>query len=228
MTAVKICGLREIEHVMAATKAGADYLGMIFATQSSRTVTPEQAQTMTSSLRASYGRAAPPVVGVFVNEIPERMNELADICGLDLLQLSGDEPWSIVQTLNRPVIKAVRVTADHTAEAVAAELARELPQLATRGGHCLVESHVTGRYGGTGQQMDWGLAAAVATRFPLLLSGGLAPENIAQAVGQVCPWGVDVSSGVETGGVKNSEKIRAFIAAVRAADAVAAAKGAKA
>ena len=144
MTAVKICGLREIAHVMAATKAGADYLGMIFATQSSRTVTPEQAQTMTASLRASYGRAAPPVVGVFVNEIPERMNELADICGLDFLQLSGDEPWSIVQTLNRPVIKAVRVTADQTAEAVAEELARELPQLTACSGHCLVESHVTG------------------------------------------------------------------------------------
>lgn len=216
MTAVKICGIRTPEHAAIAAEAGADLIGTVFALQSTRTVTPEAATAIAAAARGAAA-PAPKLVGVFVNERPDRINQLADACGLDLVQLSGDEPWSDVPQIRHPVIKALRVPAGRTAESVIAELEQEYPALAARGGRCLLESHVAGHYGGTGQQVDWSLAAAVAARFPVLLSGGLAPGNVAEAIRRVQPWGVDVSSGIETAGTKDPEKIRAFIAATRAA-----------
>jgi phosphoribosylanthranilate isomerase len=213
---VKICGISTPDHAAIAAAAGADLIGMVFALQSTRTVTPEAATAIAAAARGAT--ALPPkLVGVFVNEKPERINQLAEGCGLDLVQLSGDEPWSDIPQIRRPVIRALRVPAGRSAESVIAELEREHPALAASGGRCLLESHVAGQYGGTGRQVDWGLASAVAARFPVLLSGGLTPDNVADAVRRVRPWGVDVSSGIETAGTKDSAKIRAFVAAARGA-----------
>ncbi len=219
MTAIKVCGIRTPEHALVATAAGADMIGMIFASQSTRTVTPEAAKLIVTAVRESAGPKHPLVVGVFVNEHPGRMNELAEFCDLDLLQLSGDESWDMVEQLERPTIKALRVPAGRSAGEVVDELTREWPALNARRGRYLIEPHVTGQYGGTGQRIDWSLAAAVAAQFPILLSGGLAPDNVAEATRIVHPWGVDVSSGIETGGTKDSAKIRAFIAAARSTEA---------
>ncbi len=153
-----------------------------------------------------------------MNEVPERMNRIAEQCGLDLLQLHGDEPWSLCRALLRPAIKALRVAADADPGRLMDDLERELPPLLAGGGHCLMESQVAGRYGGTGQQMNWMLASAVAKQHPFILSGGLGVETVAGAVASVRPWGVDVSSGVETSGVKDPGKIRAFVRAVHRAD----------
>ncbi|MSQ28749.1 MAG: phosphoribosylanthranilate isomerase, partial [Dehalococcoidia bacterium] len=213
MTQVKACGIRTPEHALVAAATGVDMIGMIFASQSTRTVTPEEARRIVAAVRAAVGHNVPALAGVFVNEQPERINELADFCGLDLVQLSGDEPWDTVEQVSRPVIKALRVPSGRPADDVLEELDRHWSALNTRGGRCLIESHVAGRYGGTGRQIDWAVAASVAARFPIILSGGLTTENVSDAIQTVQPWGVDVSSGIETGGVKDPEKIRAFIAA---------------
>lgn len=219
MTRIKICGVRKPEHALVAAEAGADFIGVIFAPMSSRQVTPEQARDVGVALRGRYPQGPRPLlVGVFVNERPEVMKRVADLCGLDLLQLSGDEPWRLCSDLSRPVIKALRVPEDQDPGDLAAELDRELPNVLLGGGHCLLESHVAGRFGGTGQRLNWTLGSAMAQRFPFLLSGGLSPENIGEALHQVHPWGIDVSSGVETNGAKDPEKIRSFIHAVKSYD----------
>lgn len=221
MTKIKICGVRQAEHALAAAQAGADYIGAIFAPMSSRRVTPAQAKAVAEALRShGEGGSRPLLVGVFVNESPAEMNRLADFCCLDLVQLSGDEPWEVCHRLTRPAIKALRVRPDRAVAEVVTELGRELPGVHRLGGLCLLEGQVEGRYGGTGQRMDWELAAATAVYFPFLLSGGLNPDNVGDAVRRVRPWGVDVSSGVETDGLKDPHKIRAFIRTVKSADVV--------
>ena len=220
MTKVKICGVREPQHALVAAEVGADYIGVIFAPMSSRMVTPEQARAVSDALRQRLDPSTRPLlVGVFVDESPERMADLANVCGLDLLQLSGDEPWELCQALERPAIKALRVSPDRQPQDIAEELQKRLPGIQSEGGHCLIESRVEGRYGGTGQHLNWDLAAAIAERFPFFLSGGLDPEDVGEAVRRVRPWGVDVSSGVETNGVKDPTKIRAFVRATRSVDA---------
>lgn len=220
MTRIKICGIREPEHALVAAEEGADYIGVIFAPMSSRKVTPQQARKVAEALHRHLDyQFRPLLVGIFVNEGPEVINHLAYFCGLDLLQLSGDEPWGLCQALTRPAIKALRIPAHTAPEDLTGELKRELPRVQREGGLCLLEGHIEGLYGGTGKRLDWDLAARVAEHHPFLLSGGLNPANVAEAIGQVRPWGVDVSSGVETNGVKDPEKVRAFIRAVKAADA---------
>lgn len=219
MTKIKVCGIREPAHALIAAEEGADYVGVIFTPMSSRMVTLEEACAVSEALGNAYPNGnGPKVVGVFVNAPVWEMNKLADICRLDLLQLSGDEPWSICQSLDRPAVKALRVSSDADPKAVSTELSERLPELSAREGLCLIESHVAGRYGGTGQQLNWALGADIASKHAFLLSGGLDPDNITAALEQVQPWGVDVSSGVETDGRKDEAKIRAFIRAVKAFD----------
>lgn len=220
MTAIKICGIREPEHALVVAEAGADFIGLIFYPPSRRYVGRDDAKQVIAALKERFPLATRPrIVGVFVNEKSETMLETATICGLELLQLSGDETWAAAQDLALPAIKALRVMPGTCVDDVVDELARALPEHQARGGLCLIESRVEGRYGGTGQRVDWALARVAARRYPFLLSGGLDPENVAQAVREVRPWGVDVSSGVETDGRKDPDKIRAFIQAVRTEDA---------
>ena len=137
----------------------------------------------------------------------ETVNRTAEAVGLDLVQLSGDEPWDMCDKLSRPVLKAVKVRDGTSAEEIIARL--------RPGAVPLLDTHAEGALGGTGRAFDWAVAAEVARRFPIVLAGGLTPENVGEAVRRVRPWAVDVSSGVETDGVKDVEKIWAFIAAVR-------------
>jgi phosphoribosylanthranilate isomerase len=209
MTIVKICGLRTIEHALAALEAGADLLGFIFA-PARRQVSPAEVAAISSAVRAAPGGDRVGLVGVFVNETPERMAATAAECGLDAIQLSGDEDEQVLRELPpaRTIIKAVRL----------AGAAAEQGWLRAQGSRLLVDAHVPGAYGGAGVVADWGRAAEMARRRPIILAGGLTSTNVATAIEQVRPWGVDVSSGVETDAVKDSAKIRAFVAAVRAED----------
>ncbi len=218
MTKVKICGIRLPEHALVAATAGADYVGMIFA-DSRRRVTIEQGAAIVDAVRTHFTSSRPLLVGVFANQPADEINAVADACRLDLIQLSGDELWDMSKELNRPVIKAMRVAVGRTSQSVIAELDKESSPLLHAGGRCLLESLVDGQFGGTGQGLDLSIAKDVARNFPILLAGGLTPENVGDAVRTVRPWGVDVSSGVETDGVKDTDKIRAFITAVKVADA---------
>jgi len=215
MTHIKICGITEETHALAAVEAGADFIGLVFA-PSRRQVTSVKAHEIINAVKKP-GKAVE-VVGVFVNMPATEVNTIADFCGLDWVQISGDEPWGYCHEITRPIIKAVRVGQQSTKE-ICAELATGAKLLSTQKFITLLDSQVEGEYGGTGLTFNWKLAQQAAKRFPVIIAGGLGPENVAQAIEIVSPWGVDVSSGVEVEGVKDIAKIKAFIGAVKRADA---------
>jgi phosphoribosylanthranilate isomerase len=217
-TRVKICGIRDKTHALAAVEAGADFIGLVFA-PSQRQVSPAKAREIASAVKKSSNPdyIGTKVVGVFVNAPSSQVNKLADFCALDWVQLSGDESWEYCREIVRPVIKAIRID-QQSPEKLYAELSAGSKLLPAQGFITLLDSRVEGKYGGTGESFNWNSVQEVAKRFPVIIAGGLDPKNVAKLIERVTPWGVDVSSGVETGGVKDLAKIKAFIEAVRKAD----------
>ena len=215
MTRVKICGIKEKAHALGASRAGASFIGLVMA-PSPRQVTVAQAQEIVSVIK-EHGEATN-AVGVFVNMPAPAVNRIARDCNLDWIQLSGNETWGYCQMIKRPLIKVAHV-AGQSPEEIGDYLARGCEALSGQRYLYLLDSKVEDRYGGTGVTFDWGLAGAVAREFPVIIAGGLTPENVAQAIETAAPWGVDVSSGVEVNGVKSIVQIKAFIEAVRRADA---------
>ena len=213
-TRVKICGIRDKNHALAAVEAGADFIGLVFA-PSKRQVSPAKACEIASTVKKSNNSIK--VVGVFVNAPSSQVNELTDFCALDWVQLSGDESWEYCREVVKPIIKAIRV-GPQSPEELYAELSTAGQLLPPQRFIALLDSQVEGKYGGTGENFDWKLAQEAAKRFPIIVAGGIGPENVARLIETVAPWGVDVSSGVETGGVKDPAKIKEFIEAVRRAD----------
>ena len=211
MTRVKICGIRDEAHALAAVEAGADFIGLVFA-PSQRQISPAEAREIASAIKKCGATAK--VVGVFVNAPVFQINEIADFCALDVIQLSGNESWEDCREIANPVIKAIRI-GRQSPEDICAELSAATRLLAGRRFVTLLDSEVEGKYGGTGESFNWGLAQEVAKRFPVIIAGGLDPQNVAILIKRVSPWGVDVSTGVESNGLKDASKIRAFIEAVR-------------
>ena len=208
--AVKICGLRTAEHAVAAAVAGADLIGFIFA-PSRRNVLPETARAAVAAARA----AAPgPIlaVGVFVNATASEMNQVADIVGLDVVQLSGDEPDTVMDQIERPILRALRPRPGARPLDVIPPLTGGVePRVLAY----LIDGYHPGAYGGTGVRADWSLAAEVARSVSVVLAGGLNPENVADGIATVMPFGVDVGSGVERDGVKDAALIQAFVSAAK-------------
>ncbi len=204
---IKICGLTTLDDAQAAIAAGADYLGFNFYPASPRYLKPETCAEILNQLRAR--RAHVRTVGIFVNETPAQVRAVLDLCGLDLAQLHGAEPPEILQALWGRAYKAFRGAGQaHAAYAAAGPGAPAF----------LVDAYAPQAFGGTGQVADWPAAQALAAHYPLFLAGGLTPENVAEAVRQVKPWGVDVASGVEDApGKKDAKKIKDFVAAAKGA-----------
>ena len=243
MTRVKICGCRTTEQALIAAEAGADFIGLMFAPSSKRRVDIEDAseivravgtplgrreqETPPSVYRAvsedlrswfEHGAAAlermleakrPLTVGVFAGNDPEEINEIVDECGIDLIQLSGAEAWNACLLANRQVIKALHIQPSDTASSALARVEAGSAMAV------MLDKADDAAFGGTGKVLDWDVAAEIAKAMPVWLAGGLTPENVGEAVRSVRPWCVDVSSGVETDGVKDAAKIRAFIAAAK-------------
>jgi len=196
-------------------EAGADLIGLVFYPPSPRYLSPEAADALVSALAKL--RQQPKLVGLFVNAPIEEMTAAVERYGLDYLQLSGDETPEQCAELSalRPVIRALRLPARISPEE-ALPLATPFGQIANL--TLLLDTHKSGMYGGTGEIGDWEAAYRLARTFPVLLAGGLTPENVGEAIEKVQPWGVDVSSGVEKSGLpgeKDPEKIARFIERAR-------------
>lgn len=204
MTKIKICGIKKLSDALAAIEAGADYLGFNFYPKSVRFIEKETCAEITSVLKREYPQIK--LVGVFVNSSVDEVKNILKICSLDLAQLHGDETPEMFAQLAPSVFKAFRGVADVEAD----------KRMITDGAPALlVDAAVKGVFGGSGVTADWSVAAELAKKYPLLLAGGLMPENVADAVRQVQPWGVDVASGVESGaGEKDAGKMKAFVQAV--------------
>lgn len=198
---VKVCGMTQWEDAEYAVEQGADAVGFIFYKKSPRSVTMKEAREIILKL--------PPfvdTVGVFVNESPDRVNKIADYCGLDLVQLHGEESPAFCRKIHRRVIKAFRVADLHSI--------KQIEKYSVSG--FLLDTFCDDLHGGTGKTFDWNLALPAKKMGPVILAGGLTPRNVAQAVRQVRPYGVDVCSGVEkTPGIKDPEKVRAFLKNIR-------------
>jgi anthranilate synthase/indole-3-glycerol phosphate synthase/phosphoribosylanthranilate isomerase len=229
-----------VADAVAAAEAGADFIGIMFAPESRRRVSVDEAALIAraagaplpeveqetpppvhsgrfagaeawfahgaQALERLLARKRPLVVGVFKDQPIDEVNEIAGEVGLDLVQLSGSEPWSDALLATRQAIKAVYPAAGATAAEVLAGIEADA---------ALAVMLDTSR--GSGVRGDWTLAAAVAERMPVWLAGGLTPENAADAIATVGPWCLDVSTGVETAGVKDAAKIAAFVAAAKGA-----------
>lgn len=215
---VKICGVRTLEGAQAAVDAGADLLGFICYPPARRYVPPERIAAILSGLR---GRSGVQAVGVFVNQPVDEMNLVAAGCGLDLIQLSGDDGEDVMAVLDRPVIRVLRL-GDHPPVNVARRFSVGYEAGATPRDHLFaihLEPLAAG-WGGAGQPWDWSAARSFtdqSSRPPVILAGGLQPDNVAGAIAAVRPDGVDVSSGVEINGVQDGARIAAFVAAAKGA-----------
>ncbi|HEV2359160.1 MAG TPA: phosphoribosylanthranilate isomerase [bacterium] len=197
---VKICGVRRLAQALVAAEAGADAVGFNFWRPGRRYVPTEVARQI--------ARALPPFVckvGVFVDEDPDRVRDIAARVGLDALQLHGAESPEVCAGFDLPVIKGIKVRGPESVVGLGRY----------RVAGFLLDAHVPGEAGGTGRAFDWSLAARARDAGPIILSGGLTADNVQDAIRRVRPYAVDVATGVETDGEADPEKIRAFLARVQ-------------
>jgi len=202
---IKICGITNKIDTLHAANAGADALGFIFYKKSSLYVSPNVVKSIVTDL--------PPFVlpvGVFVNEEAKVVCDIVDECGLALAQIHGDETSTFCESLGRPVMRGIRLRDRNTFFAMAEYKGRA----GVRG--FILDAFSQNSYGGTGKKADWDLAKEAAKSFSFFLAGGLTPDNVQEAIKKVRPYGVDVSSGVEsTQRKKDPAKVQAFIQAVK-------------
>lgn len=200
---IKICGITNIDDAINACVCGADALGFIFYEKSPRYVSPETAKHIIKRISDNAV-----LVGVFVNHDIQTVKDIHKFCGLDLIQLHGDEsPEYCRQFMKHTLIKALSPRCDADIMNV-----KDYPVKAL-----MIDSRNPGLYGGTGKKSDWRLAARVKDKFPLILSGGLKPENMLEAIKTVAPQAVDVNSGVEVApGRKDAKKVKTIIDMVHA------------
>jgi phosphoribosylanthranilate isomerase len=213
LTKVKICGISEVFHAEAAAEAGADLIGLVFAA-SPRRVTYDRAKQIMIAVKEYHL----PVAGVFVDMPTTTVNGLASSLGLDWVQLSGNESWNYCQRIEKPLIKTLHVPSCLAEVGLLSQMDDGKRRLGSKLHVYLLDTLVDGRYGGTGQAFSWHVARRAATQYRVIVAGGLNPENVGQVVTSLRPWGVDVSSGVESVGAKDVNKIRAFVRAVRLAE----------
>jgi len=203
MVKIKICGITNIDDALRAVDAGADALGFVFFGASPRNISPEQARAIIRHL--------PPfiqTVGLFVNESLATINETADTCGLDIIQLHGEESPDFCTGVKRRVLKALRVRNFASLDSMPSYQVSAF----------LLDAWSPIARGGTGQTFNWDIAASAAADRKIILAGGLSCDNITDAIKKVRPYGVDVSSGVETTpGKKDAVKITEFIRKAKAA-----------
>ena len=194
---VKVCGMTSLKDALVAVEVGADAVGFIFYKKSPRSVTMKTVREIVLEL--------PPfvdTVGVFVDETAEQINKIADYCNLDIIQLHGDESPTFCKKIRRKVIKAFRIKDMQSVKKISSFQVSGF----------LLDTFSENLHGGTGKVFDWNLALPAKKFGPVIMAGGLTPNNVQQAVRQIRPYGVDVCSGVESEpGIKDHKKVRAFL-----------------
>lgn len=204
LTRVKICGITNLEDALTAVEAGADALGFVFVPDTPRFVKPDQVAAIVAELPPFVA-----TVGLFASKDAARMRAIVDLCRLDAIQLHADVSPDFCRNLDRRIIKAVRVK-DESSLSILSDFDVNA---------FLLDAYVEGKLGGTGKVFDWSLALQAKDYGRIIVAGGLNPDNVSQAVHYVKPYGVDVSSGVESQpGRKNSDKVRKFIKAVKSVE----------
>jgi len=240
-TLIKICGIKDVKMAVDTAQAGADFIGLVFA-NSRRQVTLEQAKEITSAIRQwrkvedleqhwdkptkdyqnienwyqasterlsnTLRRTKPLIVGVFANNDVDFINRMVKEVPLDIVQLSGKEGWEIGKHIQAPCWRAIHVGQEGTSHLIS----QFQPGIFNS---ILLDTSDPTALGGTGQKFDWSIAKQIQSHVPIILAGGLNPENIQQAVLEVFPLAVDVSSGVETDGHKDFHKIVSFIQLIK-------------
>ena len=207
MTRIKICGITNRKEIGFLNKYLPEYVGFVFA-KSRRQVSTEQAVELVTGLALIIKRA-----GIFVDDDVEQVATIAERAGLDAVQLHGNENGQytrVLRSLLKPgteIWKAIRMDAEHLPDH---ELLSSMDT-----DRLLLDTYVEGSNGGAGKCFDWSLAAGLDTVLPIVLAGGLNPDNVKQAIDQISPYAVDTSSGVESEGIKDEQKLKAFIEAVR-------------
>lgn len=204
MTRIKCCGMTRVEDALLAARLGADAIGLVFTARSPRTLSLEQARAIRKALPPFVS-----VVALFMDDSAEWVNEVVVAVQPDMLQFHGNESDEWCAQFGRPFAKAIAMGEGKPALA----RLKDYPHAAA----LLLDGHGLGEAGGSGKAFEWSLVPAQTDK-PLILAGGLNPDNVAQAVRRARPWAVDVASGIETSpGIKDAAKMERFIAAVRRA-----------
>lgn len=202
---LKICGITNLEDARFCAAAGVDYLGFVFDSKSPRYISPEHAKDISEWI------IGPQTVGVFVDENLGLVNQVADRVGLNLVQLHGAETVLYCQQVERPVIKALSIGAGTSEE----EILRVADEYRDAADHLLMDSRVEGKSGGTGVSFDWRLARAVCRDHSVFVAGGLHDGNVVEAIEIAGPFGIDVSSGVESEpGRKDFDRVTALVESI--------------
>ena len=213
MTLFKICGLRDSPNAILARENGASFLGFVFVHGVRRQITLDVALEILNDYRSEFNPGGPALVGLFANQNVEEVNEIIEACDLDYAQLCGSEPESYWNKVDVDVIKQVKIGVSNTSETINAELEK----IYRAGCLPLLDKYEKGSLGGTGLSFDWEMVSEFNLSEKFLLAGGLNPENVIDAIRISHPWGVDVSTGVETEGDKDPQKILSFAEAVKTA-----------
>ncbi len=221
MIRVKICGIQRPEEALVAAEAGADFIGLVFVPQRRRRLKVSAAAAIIADLRAA-ALPGPTTVGLFADQPLDEVNRVIQVCRLDAAQLCGQESPEYCRQVQAGVIKVLHVSGSDAGPVTEGKVddCLESRLLSYHDAGCLttLDRLVEGLQGGTGESFDWDIAAQMSRKgYEFFLAGGLTPDNVASATAQVRPWGVDVSSGVETGGRKDPRKIREFLANARGA-----------
>ena len=214
MTNVKICGLRTLSDATIAIQEGADFIGFVFVQNVTRQINVSTAKKIIKQTKKLLQPDAQlKFVGLFVNEQIDQINQIINECELDYVQLCGNETPTQWKSLNTNVIKQLKIPPSIAEELTIDEemIIRDAEMIYSSGAKILIDADVQGKHGGTGVLSDWDLASKISAKYPVILAGGLTPRNVSNAIQAVNPWGVDVSSGVESNSQKDPEKIAQFI-----------------
>jgi len=215
-TKAKICGLQKLDDVLTAVCYGADLIGLVFVPNTKRTIDIVVASEIIEYLKLRCSRR-PEIVGLFADQSLEEVNNHVQFLNLDKVQLCGSESTEFCAKVSVPVIKVIHVPEIVSITKGVIEVAVQIDRYVNKGHLIALDRQVDNLKGGTGMSFDWSVAAALSEQgYKFILAGGLTPVNLARAIDLTLPWAVDVSSGVETHGEKDSDKIRTFISVAHA------------